>query len=62
MDLEGIIIIEVSQTEKDKYCLILYMESKKDNKVVVITGERGRGRGSTEVVRKGVSMGLYETM
>ena len=34
MDLEGIIIIEVSQTEKDKYCLILYMESKKDNKVV----------------------------
>ena len=34
VDLEGIIISEVSQTEKDKYCMILYMESKKDNKVV----------------------------
>ena len=34
VDLEGIIISEVSQTEKDKYCMILYTESKKDNKVV----------------------------
>ena len=32
-DLEGIIILgEISQTEKDKYCIILlYVESKKQN-------------------------------
>ena len=30
MDFEGIILSEISQTEKDKYCMIsLIMESKK---------------------------------
>ena len=29
MDLEVIMLSEISQTEKDKYCMISYMESKK---------------------------------
>ena len=29
MDLEGIMLSEISQTEKEKYCMISYMESKK---------------------------------
>ena len=77
VDLEGIIISEVSQTEKDKYCMILYMESKKDNKVVSkwkrsrhrcreqSSGYHwggGRGRDCREVVTKGVIMALHETM
>ena len=33
MDLEGILLGEMSQTEKDKYLMIyLYVESKKPNK------------------------------
>ena len=32
MDLEGIMLSETSQTEKDKYCYYLYMVSKKYNK------------------------------
>lgn len=32
MDLEVIMLSEISQTEKDKYCTILYVESKKENK------------------------------
>ena len=33
IDLEGIMLNEVSQTEKDKYCMIsLYVESKKYSK------------------------------
>ena len=31
MDLEGIMLSEISQPEKDKYCM-LYMESKKKKK------------------------------
>ena len=37
MDLEGIILSEISQTEKDKYCMMLHVESKKYNKLVNIT-------------------------
>ena len=38
MDLEGIMLSETSQTEKDKYCIYhLYVESKKYNKLVNIT-------------------------
>ena len=32
MDLEGIMLSEVSQTEKDKYCMISYMWKLKINK------------------------------
>ena len=35
MDLEGIILSEISQTEKDKYCVISHMWNlKKYNKLV----------------------------
>ena len=38
MDLEGIMLSEISQTEKNKYCMIsLNVESKKYNKPVSIT-------------------------
>ena len=29
MDLEGIMLSEISQTEKDKYCMLSHVESKK---------------------------------
>ena len=38
--LEGIVLIEISQTEKDKYCMILYVESKKYNKLVNVTKKK----------------------
>ena len=34
MDLEGIVLSEISQTEKDKYCMISHVESKKCNKLM----------------------------
>ena len=38
MELERIMLSEISQTEKEKYCIVsLYMESKKYNKLVNIT-------------------------
>ena len=37
MDLEGIMPSEISQTEKDKYCILSHMESKKQNKQMNIT-------------------------
>ena len=41
MDLEGIMLNEISQTEKDKYCMIwLNVESKKYNKLVNITKKK----------------------
>jgi len=30
MELEGIMLSEISQTEKGKYCMISYMEPKKN--------------------------------
>jgi len=34
MDLEGIMLSEISQIEKDKHCMIhLYVESKKENRI-----------------------------
>ena len=34
MDLEGIMLSEISQTEKDKHCMThLYVESKKENRI-----------------------------
>ena len=40
MDLEGIMLSEISQTEKDKYCMMLHVESKKYNKLVNITWKK----------------------
>ena len=41
MDLEGIMLSEISQTEKDKYCMILLnVESKKYNELVSITKKK----------------------
>ena len=34
MDLEGIVLSEISQTEEDKYCMIPHVESKKCNKLM----------------------------
>ena len=34
MDLEGIVLSEISQTEKDKYCMISHVESKKCKKLM----------------------------
>ena len=59
VDLEGIMLSEISQTEKDKYIYHLHVESNKynklvnlkkrnrvpdiENKLVVTSGERGGG-------------------
>ena len=37
IDLEGIMLSEVNQTEKDKYWYLLYMDSNKTKKLVNIT-------------------------
>ena len=37
MDLEGIMLSEISQTEKDKYYVFSYVEYKKYNKLVTMT-------------------------
>ena len=34
MELEGIMLSEISQTEKNKYCMISYMESKTSKKLI----------------------------
>ena len=34
MDLEGIVLSEISQTEKHKYCMKSHVESKKCNKLM----------------------------
>ena len=47
----GIILREISQTEEDKYCVILYVESKKaepietESRMVVTRGWRVRDMG-----------------
>ena len=62
VDLEGIMLSEISQPEKDKYCLILDVESKKqtnkptqahkENRVVVARDGRWRvGKMGEEVKR-----------
>ena len=43
MDLDSIMLSEISQTEKDKYCMIfLYVDSKKYNKLVNVTKKEDR--------------------
>ena len=43
MDLEGIMLSEISQTEKDKYEMILsYMESKNRNKQKIAMNEQNK--------------------
>ena len=70
VDLEGIMLSEISQTEKDKYCMISllcriwkikqtgeYNNNNQKNtrltdvesKLMVISGERERGRGNIGV-------------
>ena len=34
MNLEGIMLSEIHQTEKDKYCMILYVATRNYNKLV----------------------------
>ena len=47
MDLEGIMLSEISQTKKDKYCMVTYAESKKksqthrNSRKVVVRGWGG---------------------
>ena len=36
MDLEGIMLSEIGHTEKEKYCMISHMDSKKFNKLANI--------------------------
>ena len=43
MDLEGIMLSEISQTEKDKYCMMLHVESKKYNKLWLLKWKRRLG-------------------
>ena len=60
MDLEGIMLSETSQTEKDKYCIYhLYVESKKYNKLVNITKKKQtlRCREQTSGYQWGEGMG-----
>ena len=42
IDLEDIMLSEISQTEKEKYCIryLLYVESKRYNKLVNKTTEK----------------------
>ena len=61
MDLQGLMLSELNQREKDKYCVIIYMwniknktgeYNKKDsqtveNKLVVTHGKREGGSGKT---------------
>ena len=44
MDLEGIMLSEISQTEKDKYCIISFVESKK-TKLIETVGRLVVSRG-----------------
>ena len=63
MDLKGIMLTEISQTEKDKYCMMSYVESK--NVRCVKTEQNGRyqqlgGGGTGEVWFKGTDMQRVE--
>ena len=57
MDLESIMLSEISQIEKDKHCMLsLYVESKKQNKINKTKPDSGTahkqvvvGRGSVEI-------------
>ena len=42
MDLEGIMQSEISQTEKDRCCMISHVESKKYSELVNITKNKNR--------------------
>ena len=47
MDLEAIILSEIIQTEKDKYCMIS-VESKKYKKLMNITKKQTHGHRETK--------------
>ena len=48
MDLEGIMLSDIIQTEKDKYCMFSHVESKKS---------KLKETGSRMVVARGLEMG-----
>ena len=48
LDLEAVMLSEISQTEKSEYCMLsLYMESEKDNKLVNIRKKKQTHRKQT---------------
>ena len=52
MDLEGIMLSEISQTEKDKYEMILsYMESKNRNKQKIAMNEQNKTKTNSQIQR-----------
>jgi hypothetical protein len=55
MKLESILLSEISQTQKDKYCIFLsYVESRLKKYICESKGKRiylGRGRGPGEAVK-----------
>ena len=59
IDLQGIMLSEISYIEKDKYCMIfLYVESKKYNKPLNITKkEAGSDTENKLVVSSGEKLG-----
>ena len=38
MNSEGIMLSEISQTQKDKYCMILYRSTEMESRIVVTSG------------------------
>ena len=58
VELEGILLSEISHTEKNKYCMIsLYVESKnnshlKRNQIVIDRGRSRRWRNWLEMIRR----------
>ena len=58
VELEGILLSEISRTEKNKYCIIsLYVESKnnshlKRNQILIDRGRSRRWRNWLEMIRR----------
>ena len=58
VELEGILLSEISHTEKNKYCIIsLYVESKnnshlKRNQILIDRGRSRRWRNWLEMIRR----------
>ena len=57
---EGIMLSEISQTEKDKYCMISHVESKKYNKLVNITKKKQFTDTEKKLVVTSVGGGLED--
>ena len=60
MDLEGIMLSEISQTEEDRYCTHhLYIDSKKYNKLENITKKKQTERCKEQISGKKEGEGQY---